>query len=329
MVAVSRLIRPVEHGLVSFDEFRESVSDAFVPLEMTSADHADFRGVVRGATVGAIRITEVTAAPHVIRRTPRTIRAASPDYFKLGLQIRGYCVLSQDGREAALTPGDFAIYDTTRPYQLSFDDRFRMLVVMFPRHLLRVPPAGIAQLTARRVSGRQGLGAVVTPLLRGLGGQIVDASPTVAVHLGDAVLDVVAAAFAEQLHLADGPLPQSRADALRASVTTFIDERLADRELDVHSIAAAHHISVRHLQKMFEADGDTVSGWIRRRRLEQCRRDLTDPRYRDVPVSALGARWGFADAAHFSRLFKNAHGSTPGRYRADAIPVTESPRPTR
>ncbi|WP_411194573.1 helix-turn-helix domain-containing protein [Rhodococcus jostii] len=328
-MAVSSLIRPGEQRLVSFDEFRESVSDAFVPLEMTSADHDDFRGVVRGATVGAIRISEVTAAPHVIRRTPRTIRAANPDYFKLGLQVRGNSVLSQDGRETALTPGDFAIYDTTRPYQLSFDDRFRMLVVMFPRHLLRVPPDGIAQLTARRVPGRQGLGAVVTPLLRGLGEQIADASPTVAVHLGDAVLDLVAAAFAEQLHLAGGVLLQSRGDALRARVTAFLDERLADRELDLHSIAAAHHISVRHLQKMFEADGDTVSGWIRRRRLEQCRRDLADPRYRDLPVSAIGARWGFADAAHFSRLFKNAHGSTPGRYRADATPVTESTRPTR
>ncbi|MGV9862684.1 AraC-like ligand-binding domain-containing protein [Rhodococcus koreensis] len=323
-MAVSSLIGPGEQRLVSFDEFRESVSDAFVPLEMTSADHDDFRGVVRGATVGAVRISEVTAAPHVIRRTPRTIRAANPDYFKLGLQVGGCCCLSQDGREAALTPGDFAIYDTTRPYQLSFDDRFRMLVVMFPRHLLRVPPDGIAQLTARRVSGRQGLGAVVTPLVRGLGEQIADASPTVALHLGDAVLDLVAAAFAEQLHLADGLIPRSRGDELQARVTAFIDERLPDRELDVRSIAAAHHISVRHLQKMFEAEGDTASGWIRRRRLEQCRRDLADPRYRELTVSAIGARWGFTDAAHFSRLFKATHGSTPRAYRAEATPLTET-----
>ncbi|MFC9554418.1 helix-turn-helix domain-containing protein [Rhodococcus sp. NPDC056960] len=319
---MSSLLHPGDQRLVSFDEFRESVSDAFVPLEMTSDDHDDFRGVVRGAAVGAVRVTEIVAAPHVIRRTPRTIRAANPDYFKLGLQVRGRCVLTQDGREAALAPGDFSIYDTTRPYQLSFDDRFQMLVVMFPRNLLRVPSDGIAQLTASRVSGTHGLGALVTPLLRGLGEQIADASPAVAVHLGDAVLDLVGAAFAEQLHLVDGRAPTSRRNDLWVRVTAFIDDRLADRELDLHSIAAAHHISVRHLQKLFEAEGDTVSAWIRRRRLERCRRDLADHRYRDLPVSAIGARWGFVDAAHFSRLFKNTHGSTPGTYRAEAAPLT-------
>ncbi|MDF3303767.1 helix-turn-helix domain-containing protein [Rhodococcus sp. T2V] len=148
-------------------------------------------------------------------------------------------------------------------------------------------------------------------------------------HLGDAVLDLVAAAFAEQLHLADRPTPLSRGDELQARVTAFIDERLADRELDVRSIAAAHHISVRHLQKKFEAEGDTASGWIRRRRLEQCRRDLADPRYRDLTVSAIGARWGFTDAAHFSRLFKATHGSTPGTYRTAATPLTETERRIR
>ncbi|TQC51220.1 helix-turn-helix domain-containing protein [Rhodococcus sp. WS4] len=326
---MSSLLPPETRNLVTFDEFRESVSDAFVPLEMTSDAHDDFRGVVRGATVGAVRVTEVVAAAHTIRRTPRTIRAANPDYFKLGLQVRGRCVLAQDGREAALTPGDFSIYDTTRPYQLSFDDRFQMLVVMFPRQLLRVPSDGIARLTASRVSGTHGLGALVTPLLRGLGEQIADASPAVAVHLGDAVLDLVAAAFAEQLHLTDGPAPTSHRNDLRVRVTAFIDDRLADRELDLHAIAAAHHISVRHLQKLFEADGDTVSGWIRRRRLERCRRDLADPRFGDLPVSAIGARWGFADAAHFSRLFKSTHGSTPGAYRAESTPLTESASRTR
>ncbi|MBC2643015.1 MULTISPECIES: helix-turn-helix domain-containing protein [unclassified Rhodococcus (in: high G+C Gram-positive bacteria)] len=319
---MSSLFHPGDQSLVSFDEFRESVSDAFVPLEMTSDNRDEFRGVVRGAAVGAVRITEIVAAPHVIRRTPRTIRASNPDYFKLGLQVRGRCVLTQDGREAALTPGDFSIYDTTRPYQLSFDDRFQMLVVMFPRNLLRVPSDGVAQLTASRVSGTHGLGALVTPLLRGLGEQIADASPAVAVHLGDAVLDLVGAAFAEQLHLVDGRAPTSRRDDLWVRVTAFIDDRLADRELDLHSIAAAHHISVRHLQKLFEAEGDTVSAWIRRRRLERCRRDLADDRYRDLPVSAIGARWGFVDAAHFSRLFKNTHGSAPGTYRAEAALLT-------
>jgi AraC-like DNA-binding protein len=56
-----------------------------------------------------------------------------------------------------------------------------------------------------------------------------------------------------------------------------------------------------------------VSAWIRRRRLEACRHDLVQT---SRAVSAIGARWGLPDAAHFSRLFRAAYGSSPREYRA-------------
>jgi len=34
------------------------------------------------------------------------------------------------------------------------------------------------------------------------------------------------------------------------------------------------------------------------------------------PVAAVGARWGYPDPAHFSRLFKAAYGVGPRDYRA-------------
>lgn len=40
------------------------------------------------------------------------------------------------------------------------------------------------------------------------------------------------------------------------------------------SVAAAHHLSSRALQKLFQAQGLTVSGWIRDPRLERARKDL-------------------------------------------------------
>ncbi|MFX5558838.1 helix-turn-helix transcriptional regulator, partial [Acinetobacter baumannii] len=95
-------------------------------------------------------------------------------------------------------------------------------------------------------------------------------------------------------------------------------------------IAAAHHISVRYLQRLFETEGTTVTTWIRQRRLERIRRDLADPRI-DRSTSAVAARWGLADASHFSKLFKAAYGMTPRQYRLAAsrpdrrAPVREWP----
>ncbi|MEV4179337.1 helix-turn-helix domain-containing protein [Nonomuraea sp. NPDC049709] len=65
----------------------------------------------------------------------------------------------------------------------------------------------------------------------------------------------------------------------------------------------------------------TVSAWVRRRRLERCRQDLRDPAQQDRPVAAIGARWGFLSAAHFSRAFRDAYGVSPGESRRHDVEV--------
>jgi AraC-like DNA-binding protein len=91
------------------------------------------------------------------------------------------------------------------------------------------------------------------------------------------------------------------------------------------AVAAAHHVSVRYLQKLFEDEGATVTGWIRARRLEHCRRDHAAAEFAEVPACSIAARWGLVDAAHFSRLFKAAYGLPPGEYRVRALSEGKSP----
>ena len=67
-----------------------------------------------------------------------------------------------------------------------------------------------------------------------------------------------------------------------------------------------------------------MAGWIRERRLERCRRDLTDPTLADWSVTAIALRWGLTDPAHFSRAFRTAYGLSPTEYRRAA--KTASPR---
>jgi AraC-like DNA-binding protein len=151
--------------------------------------------------------------------------------------------------------------------------------------------------------------------MRGLGAGRGGARPVIATHLGDAVVDLVTAAFAEQMQR---PLEEQGAGTHRvlvAQASKFIDEHLTDSELCSKMIAEAHFVSVRLLQKSFEAEGMSVSALIRTRRLERCRRDLVDPACGHLPIALIGHRWGFPDAAHFSRLFRNAYGASPREFR--------------
>jgi len=109
--------------------------------------------------------------------------------------------------------------------------------------------------------------------------------------------------------------PDARERTTLLRVHAFVDQHLGDADLTPARIASAHHMSLRHLHRLFQAQDNTVAAWVRTRRLERCRRDLADPGLLAVPVSAVAARWGLPDAAHFSRLFRAAYGVSPAEYR--------------
>ncbi|UUT36527.1 helix-turn-helix domain-containing protein [Microbacterium elymi] len=292
--------------------FRAAVNESFVPLLVTASRAQRFGGVIRAAGADDVHLTEVQATPHVVERTPQLIARDERAFFKVNLMLAGRGLLVQDGREAVLEPGSLAVYDTSRPYSLVFDDEFRTLVAMFPRHLLRLPTDLVGELTAVRVSGSEGVGAVVGPYLAQLAANLEQFTGAVGARLAHSALDLIATVFSQELGLDDAADPHR---ALMQRIHTHIDGNLA-AELTPASIAAAHFISTRHLHGLFQEQGTTVSTWIRSRRLEQCRRDLTDPLLADRPVAAIAAGWGFADPAHFSRTFKAEYGVAPSEFRA-------------
>lgn len=97
-----------------------------------------------------------------------------------------------------------------------------------------------------------------------------------------------------------------------------LDPHLDDPALSRSSIAAAHRMSARTLDRLFADQPWSVSGLIRHERLEAVRRDLADPSLGHSSVAALAARWCFFDAAHFSRVFRQNYGCPPSQTRPGA-----------
>ena len=108
-----------------------------------------------------------------------------------------------------------------------------------------------------------------------------------AVKLGEAGSTLLAGTL-----LDDGDLTGTdAADDMRAHVIGYMRAHLDDPQLSRSSIAAAHHMSARTLDRLFADQPWSVSGLIRRERLEAVRRDLEDPLLRHRSVAALAARW--------------------------------------
>ncbi|GAA4155383.1 helix-turn-helix domain-containing protein [Leifsonia shinshuensis] len=312
------LLRSSESApLLDFSGFRTAVSESFVPLQVTSDRPEPFFGRIRSAEADEIHVSEVNASRHVVERTPELIARADRNYFKLSLMLSGTGLLIQEGREAVLRPGDLAVYDTHRPYTLVFDDDFRTVVVMFPKHLIGLPAELVSQLTAVRFDGGAGVGSIVAPYLGQLAGNLDRLSGATGARLAHSALDLTATLFAD--HLGTAAELAHPHHALMGRIREYIEANLSSADLGPAQLAAAHFISTRHLQGLFQEQGTTVSAWIRSRRLERCRRELMDPLSAGRSVASIATRWGFVDAAHFSRVFKAAYGESPSAARAAAL----------
>ncbi|GAB7044157.1 MULTISPECIES: helix-turn-helix domain-containing protein [Catenuloplanes] len=107
------------------------------------------------------------------------------------------------------------------------------------------------------------------------------------------------------------------AHALARAARDLADTRLTDPELTPATLARALHVSVRTLHRAFAGTGEPVTAYLRRRRLEEAHAALTAAALVSAAppaVSALAARWHFADSSHFIRAFRRHYGLTPARY---------------
>ena len=314
-------VQPASQNLMSsvaltFDHWKHLVAESFVPLAARTADVDGFRGQMRSRVLDRMSVVEVTATSHEVHRTPALIAQASERYFKLNLQLEGTGLLIQDNREALLQPGDLAIYDTNRPHTLAFEQEARMMVVMFPCDALSLPTDYVGQLAAVRMAGSTGLSGIVGQFIRQLSENLEVLSGPSGSRLATNALDLVSTMLHAEMDIApDRMKPQA---LLAVSIREYIEANLSDPLLSPASIAAAHFISTRHLHNVFHESGTTVASWIRSQRLEGARRELRDPLHAGQSVGAVAARWGFLDAAHFSRIFRDAFGVSPSDWRRGA-----------
>jgi AraC family transcriptional regulator len=80
----------------------------------------------------------------------------------------------------------------------------------------------------------------------------------------------------------------------------------------VEALAQVAGVHPTHLLRTFRRyHGATIANYVRSRRLQQARTQVATT---DRPLSMIALDTGFADQAHFTRVFKQAFGETPGQY---------------
>ncbi|MGO4852818.1 helix-turn-helix domain-containing protein [Phaeovulum sp. W22_SRMD_FR3] len=292
-----------------WEAWRSALWSRFLRLDSASQDDGFF-GHIDPVVPGSNRLTRVHSTVQVTERTAAHLRGDPQDDVLFALQIEGQGGIEQGGRQTRLRPGDFACYLTDRPYRLAFDGPFRQIILRLPQERLACQITGLGGVTARRFDGQRGAGLLVRGFLQ----QMAENGPL----LSDADLeeaeDVTARLLANAIR--QGLAGDSTEETLRLErIKRSIERGLRDPAINLAAIAAREGISLRGLQRLFQAAGTTPSQWIADQRLRGIAGDLRDPAQRRRSITDLALSWGMTDPSQFSRAFRKQFGMTARAWR--------------
>lgn len=302
----------------NFAGWSKVLADTHLSMRLFDPKGENFRARIRSKEISGVRLFDIIMDAHSAERTPALLSVDDTRIYGIELQIEGSSVIEQDGVRSVLRPGDYTLYDSTRPFNRFFDERVRIFVLRFPQNMVSLPSHTMRSITATRLGADEGIGVVVSPFMKNIADNMDELTGWAGTRVMHSLIDLVGAALAEKIFLEDQERGGARTQGF-LRICDYIMENLSDPSLSPDNIAAATFISTRQLHKLFHAEQITVSQWVRDRRLEACRRQLADPGDARISVGDIAASWGIFDGAHFSRIFKQAYGLSPREYRRSHV----------
>ncbi|MFC6791858.1 helix-turn-helix domain-containing protein [Methylobacterium komagatae] len=288
------------------------------------ADHAStprcrqtFRAQLRSGSIGAIGLVLFENSEMSVSHTRHHITHADTDELFVCRQFAGSVSLEQDGREVLLGAGDITLIDPRLQYQGRFSDDSELLVLKIPRQLMEARLGQTRELTARAVKPLGGENRLLSASLAMLPFQTDGLSPAAEALMEPHILDLITLSF-NGTREETGVHTSSARALVRVSLRAAVEARLADRTLDVGTVARAAGVSVRYANEVLAEESTSIAQLIQARRLARCRQALEDPLQAGRTVSEIAYGWGFSDMTHFGRRFKAAYGVLPSEYRRRA-----------
>ena len=291
----------------SFSYWRESVTQAYLPLEFETQSRADFQGSMVRNGGNRLKISRVRSSRSIVARTAACIaRRANGDFFAT-LLLSGSGIVRQGDRTALAKVGEVIVVDTNQRFSLDFSEGVDVVCVSFDGSAVRriiTRTGNPADLVVRD----QAVGRLVAAYISGLAEDLETVG-----SIADLAADQLPALVARAAAPLAPAIPHLASLAIR--IREFVEAEIGDRDLGAKRIATALGVSRSTIYEAMAAQGLTVAGFIRDCRLRGCIAEFGSADLNDLPAAAIAERWGFRDAAAFSRTFKRIVGTPPSEFR--------------
>ncbi|MCM2484130.1 transcriptional regulator FeaR [Burkholderia glumae] len=277
-------------------------------FQIRPPEHADlFLGDIRRRSLGGLEIADIRTNAGSIRRQPRRAGSLDDRYCFLVLQREGAVRVGGEQAGFVLEAGEMALLDSAQSFEMRPQGLLHQMSVHLPREAFDTVARagnGFGKLSRRGLSGQ---------LLRDMLLRL-----TVPADDGDVTQDEGAALREALGALSRGALcgePPGGDAPLRLRAQRQILMNLQDEDQSVARLARQLGVSPRQVHRLFEGAGESVGRHIMRMRIEASCRDLLRTELRDWTITSIAQKWGFGDAAHFSRVFRRQTGVSPREFR--------------
>jgi len=270
--------------------------------------------------LGGVELFDARCSAHTLRSAGRSSTDDERPTLMLTCGLSGTGVHTHLDRQLPVRPSMVWATDSSAAYVHHISDT-RTLTAKVPIDVLGMPTDVVRP--ALEHLGKSPL----TPLFVSHVGEVRRVADQVdrptALALGTATLSL-ARALVASVAPETGAGRDALEDALLLRVKAFVRQHLGDPQLDARAIAAAHHVSLRHLYKTCAKADLRLEQWIIAERLAHAAEDLARSSPAAVSVGEVAHRWGFASASHFATRFRMAYGVSPSDWQA--INQTDAPR---
>lgn len=312
ITSAARRFRPA--APVALEDARETLVDVCGSFELSAFGGADsITGAIEGVRLGQFNAAVVATHVRSVWRDAAMIRRDPGRNLFLIYQETGCSVIRQGDSEHLMQPGSFHLVDSAFPSEFRyFDAVTRKISVHLPREeaLRRLGQTCVGGLA---IDSADPLNAALEAVLL----KLLTAAPDAAMKLSDTLVELLGA-YLRCLET-QTPSLMTEKGALLQKAKSLIVWRARDPSYGLTELCEDLGMSRRSVQRLFTANGETVSTALQDARLEIAHRELSLAPERTITDIAFAS--GFNDLSHFHRCFRTRYGMAPGAMRKRESPV--------